>query len=247
MVIKSKSKKPSRRKWKRNYKSKKRASYRKGNRAIQSMHYKKGPFPKEFFTELTYADDVTLTATSGVPSTTRYCMNGLWDVNLTGTGNQPRYFDSLCGANDTNAPYRSYCVYASKISVTGFVNGSSSDSMGMRSLLAITPYISTSSAPSSISEILNRSETKSKWLGYWTSTQGVAKMSYYQNVKHWLGNKFLSDGNGAQANYGANPTNYVNWGITLAPADESSTVIVRLLVSVKFYVKFFTFNDVIDS
>ena len=59
---------------------------------------------------MVYSDQFQLTCTAGALQQYTFAMNGLYDPNLTGTGSQPRYFDTLCGANTTAAPYRAYVV-----------------------------------------------------------------------------------------------------------------------------------------
>ena len=90
------------------------------------------PFGRSLRTEITFAENREIPVTAGVPYTYLYSINSLYDPNVTGTGNQPRFFDTLCGSNGGAAPYQQYRVYASKIEVTFIPTGS--DSVTMRGL-----------------------------------------------------------------------------------------------------------------
>ena len=93
------------------------------------------PFGRSLRTEMTFAENREIPVTAGVPYTYLYSINSLYDPNVTGTGNQPRFFDTICGANNTSAPYQQYRVYASKIEVTFIPTGA--DSVTMRGLVGI--------------------------------------------------------------------------------------------------------------
>ena len=83
------------------------------------LNWGKGPFPENLWTEVVYSDQFQLTCTAGALQQYTFAMNGLYDPNLTGTGSQPRYFDTLCGANTTAAPYRAYVVKAARMKGDG--------------------------------------------------------------------------------------------------------------------------------
>lgn len=57
------------------------------------------PFPREFTTKLTYSDNVSLTATLGVPATYLYATNDLYDPNVTGVGLFRRINRHMCPFN----------------------------------------------------------------------------------------------------------------------------------------------------
>ena len=107
------------------------------------------PFGRSLRTEITFAENREIPVTAGVPYTYLYSINSLYDPNVTGTGNQPRFFDTLCGSNGGAAPYQQYRVYASKIEVTFIPTGS--DSVTMRGLVGIGLFNTTATGPSSLS------------------------------------------------------------------------------------------------
>jgi len=84
---------------------------RRGTKPVK-VSFGKQPIPKQLYSRLKYAEQVTFTLnTSGLGSYI-FSANGLYDPNITGTGHQPMYFDQLMTL------YNHYTVTGSKIKVT---------------------------------------------------------------------------------------------------------------------------------
>lgn len=205
------------------------------------------PFGRHMRTKLTYGESVAITSTSGVPFGYLFSIGGLYDPNITGTGGQPRFMDTLCGANGGVAPYNSYRVFGSKIKVTFMpAPTGSSDSLGMRGIVGIGLYDSTASAPSTIAELLARKDFKTKFLGYWYATDHTTITRTCDNAT-FFDIKDLRDNQETAAAYNANPALDGRWSVLWAPADEVSTRITQAYVSIEYDVEFFKRNDVSDS
>lgn len=210
-----------------------------------SLAWGGSPFPRELTTQLTYSENFTLSSTTGVPGTYLFSANGLYDPNISGTGTQPRFFDTLCGANNTTAPYNNYRVYASKITAEVIPNGS--DSVGMRGFIGIGLYNTTATAPDTLAEMRMRVDYKTRFLGYWSGGHDVARLSRYAEFKQLFGIKDMKDDPNVVGDYTANPSKQARWAITYAPSDESSSRDVKVLVKIRYYVSFFDRNDVASS
>jgi len=78
-------------------------------------------FPKKMTVTHKYAEQVTVTATTGLFTTYQFSCNGMYDPNSSGTGHQPYYFDQL------SALYDHYHVIGSKIKVTVIPNANNED------------------------------------------------------------------------------------------------------------------------
>lgn len=230
---------------KRRYNRKRRSS----SRTIAKLSYRNAPFPREYVTKITYGDTRNIVITAGVPTPWVYAMNGLYDPDITGVGGQARYFDSLCGANDSTAPYRAYVVFASKIQLMFFPSGSAPDSMGMRSLVSLTAGPSTITQPTTIQEMIMRtSDTKSAWVNYWFAPNAKSNITWYRKIAPILGVNKLSDATGCNAAYNSNPTNLAYWFITAYPvAGGTTTTTIQFIAKITYYVKFYSLNDVLDS
>jgi len=68
-------------------------------------------FPKQLFNTMRYVDLLSIPQTGGLGKWLLSC-NGIFDVNITGTGGQPQYFDQL------TAVYDHYTVLKSKAKFT---------------------------------------------------------------------------------------------------------------------------------
>lgn len=203
------------------------------------------PFPRELTTQLTYAENFTLSSTTGIPATYLFSANGLYDPNVTGTGSQPRFFDTLCGANNTTAPYNNYRVYAGKITVEVIPTGS--DSTSMRGFIGVGLYNTTATGPSTLAEMRMRVDYKTRFLGYWSGGHDVARISRYADFKTLFGIKDMKDDPNVVGDSTANPSKSARWAVTYCPSDESSSRDVKVLVKIRYYVSFFDRNDVADS
>lgn len=226
--------------------SSKRKSKKRGasGSQIQVMKWRGSPFPREFTTQLSYSDTVTVSASTGVPTTYLYSVNGLYDCNITGTGHQPRFFDTLCGSNAGSAPYYSYRVYGSKITLEIIPKGS--DSMGMRAMAGLGLFNTTATGASTIGEMRERADYKTKYVGYWYTAKPVI-ISRYAKVNTLFAIKDVKDDDNLVGDFTANPAKQGRWGITIIPMDETSSRDYTVNVKITYYATFFNRNDVLDS
>lgn len=211
-----------------------------------AMHWKGTPFPEQLYTEFTYGENITVNVLSGSPKNYYFCANGLYDPDVSGmTAPQPRYLDTLLGANNTTAPYNAYVVFASKCEVLYVPSGS--DTLTMRALVGLGCFNSLVSGPSSLAELNIRADYHKKFLGYWNQPQGAQTLKRFEKIAPILGASKLSDKSGASANYNANPTNQAYWAVTVVPVDETSSYTYRIIVKITYYCKLYARNDVADS
>ena len=203
------------------------------------------PFPENLWTEVVYSDQFQLTCTAGALQQYTFAMNGLYDPNLTGTGSQPRYFDTLCGANTTAAPYRAYVVKAARMKVMAYAQGP--DSAGIPSVVAISGIAGTSTGPSTVTEQMQRNDTNYGLLSYYAGGKPIATVYRTCEVAPTLGVKDIEDANGTNAAYSANPTNLAHFVVTVAPLNQSTAPVINLNVEIRYWVKFYSLNDVVDS
>lgn len=214
------------------------------NPAGSSYAWAGSPFGRSLRTEMTYTTSVALTAI-GDPNTYLFSINSLYDPDVTGTGNQPRFFDTLCGANNGTAPFNAYRVYGSKIKVTLIPTGS--DSTAMRGLLGIGLYPITATAPTTLAEMLARSDYKTKFVGYWAGGTDHATLTRKCVNSEFFDVKDLTSDPNKGALYNANPADTGRWGVSYAPYDGSSTRTCHLFVKIVYDCEFFARNDVADS
>jgi len=95
------------------------AKYRKKsriNRTVSQMNMNKAPFGSTKIAQLRYVDTVTLTTGTGTgfPGTHAYSFNNLVDVDVSGTGHSPLYYDQL------GALYQNYKVFGLKFRLEFF-------------------------------------------------------------------------------------------------------------------------------
>jgi len=213
------------------------------------MSYGKGPFPREFFTKLTYGENISLTSTTGALATYQFAMNDLYDPNFTGTGHQPRFFDTLCGNDNTTAPYQKFQVYKSKMSaVCTSVKNPDTTGGGNMALGIICSPNDTIGIPSSINELIERNDATWKTMSYLLGNRGQVRLSKWADVANVLGLRRIEDGgDDTVGSYSASPTLRPMFTIFQQPMDGAGTGTNLWQVQIEFWVRFYFMNDVSDS
>lgn len=216
--------------------NKKRASYKRGLR--QSLRGFRGqPFPKRLFTTFTYTEETSLNALDATgASVLNYRLNSLFDPKFAVGGIQPRYFDTLCNADNTCAPYRNYIVYAAKLTATFNAYTVDSKEFGY---VGLHVRNSTSDGPVSktwdnISQI---PDTKMKAISAQNngSSKNTRTISVFRRMKGYVANKDLRDNENMAAQYDASPATTVMGDIFAIPTGTLSNLRLTVLVKIKFY------------
>lgn len=204
------------------------------------------PFPPKLWTTLTYTDHATITAIAGVIGTYTFAANGLYDPNITGTGHQPRYFDTFCGANNTSAPYGSYVVRAARAKVEAMSAGP--DSVGIVQDCFITTLTPSSSGPTTPNEVRERQvDTAYHSIGHYYGGRPMATVYKNADICAILGAKDIFDLEGALAAYNANPSSLVRFQVGVSPWNASTEVLMSFIITIEYDVCFFNINDPSDS
>jgi len=207
----------------------------------------RSPFPPNLFTTLTYTHNARLEqATTDVPEIYTYRMNGCYDPDQTSTGIQPRYYDTLCGAGNTAAPYYNYRVHSCKIECVVFPVYSDANVGGANGLFAIIPRRTTVGTPATLDEM--RERPYGKYI--YTTVVNAAKpqkITHYMKVKDMLGHKDIMDVDATAARYDANPSEELYWDIAACNIASTGEVALDVLTTITYYVQFYTLNDVANS
>jgi len=226
---------------------KKSKNVKKMTRSVE-RHVPRGPscpFPLTMTKKLTYSAHLNLTqSVLTTPVNWFFRANSLYDPDFTGGGNQPRYFDQLCGADGGNAIYNRYRVLASNISLKIFPTATSSvDGNG---LISVYPLNAGSSGPNGINEMKERPYCRY----IYTTVLGSAKPYSLNNkigIAKFIGNRDLHDNEDSGAQYNQNPTDTVLWGLTGCALSSSGLLNVQAMVTITYLAQFYVLNDVANS
>ena len=211
---------------------------------LRRMSWNGSPFPREMTTQFTYAQSVIISSAAGVPATQAFSTNSLFDPDVTGVGHQPRFYDTLVGGNQTVNPYNMYRVYSSKITIEGMVT---TDSISARGFLGLGFFSSSQTSPSTLQEMRERSDYKTRYMGIYTGGKELCKMKRSGANKFLWGIKDMKDDEETAALYNSSPVKAGRWAITYIPFDEASNASMRLMVKIVYTVVLFNLNDVSDS
>lgn len=201
----------------------------------------RSPFPPNLWTTFTYTETIKLQqAVAGVPQAYGFRANSLYDPNLSGTGHQPRYMDTLCGPDGGTAPYRNYRVHASKISIKIWQDNS------VNALVTVIPQRAATANPTSLDEMRERPYGRHRAITQISGWKPYT-LNNFCKIKNHLGHKDLMDVDSTAASYNANPTEGVTWLINTCAVDPLTTSSVVLQVTVTYFAQLYTLADVADS
>jgi len=199
------------------------------------------PFKRNMYCPLKYHDSIEISSSSGAPGLHSFSMSSCYDPSITDTGHQPRYYDTLCGADGGSAPYGKYRVHFAKISATFMNNNTAVASIGY---VGIRLRNSTATALSALTadNICELPNMKYKLLNISTGSSNYKKISMPCRIKTFLGVKDLKDDEESSALYNADPASSVYADIFYVPFNETQTATLQISVQIKYYVQFFDLN-----
>lgn len=198
------------------------------------------PFLRDMYCKLKYNDTYTLASTAGALGIQTFRLNSLFDCDQTGSGHQPRFFDTLCGADAGSQPYGKYRVHSAVIKVRFLNSNSSVTSVGYCGIHIrtddSTAFQTTTSFPAEIPH------TKYKVTNVSTGINNFQMIRYPVSMKKYLGHKDLTDVDATAAEYNASPSDVVNADVFYYPRDSSTTASIQIDVMLEFFVQFFDQN-----
>jgi hypothetical protein len=162
--------------------------------------------PVHFRTTLSYAEKISINATSGVAATQVFSANGLYDPDVTGTGHQPRGFDQLM------AMYDHYVVERARIVVRTDNSGNSRPG-----ILAIMVRDSATAS----SEILDYLENNRATKGL-TGCSGSKQQTFSHSVDvgKFLGRSNVLADPELKGSASANPTEQLYFHVSIGDTDD---------------------------
>lgn len=189
-----------------------------------------------------YNVQVSLTPAAGGISTRLFRGNSLHAPDTIVAG-QPRYYDTLVGANNTNAPYNKYVVNAFRIKVFA-----RSEATANHMFYAISAYPTVNTtAPATLAEARERPDTVVGVVSPLGSGKAMSSLVMFSKVNKILGYKDLRDVPDTQAVAGSNPADSVSVMLTCFNIDGSVANKVNFDVQLRYYSTLMRLNDVLDS
>lgn len=189
--------------------------------------------PMRIFRKLRYvSDDLELSPGTAAAVGHVYRLNGLYDPDLTGSGNQPRGFDQYCNAS--GGLYRNYTVLGARITVQ-FMNLSSTTYT--RAILKISRSGVIDADPI---DALEKRIVRTTILGPYTGGSAVKTMSLNWSAKNWFGQKSILSDTDYAGNSGAMPNKQAYLHVMADPIGEAGSAGFRAVVKMDFLVCFRT-------
>lgn len=233
-----------RKKFKKYGKSRKSTKYNKSNTSLKKYRptmVRGIGISNEMFTKLKYNTNLVLTMTLGSMVTYQFRGNALYDPDLTGTGQQPQYFDQYA------LLFNKYRVAGSKVRLA-FSNTTASvaDQQLNKVVLSARP------TTDMYSNLLQASEAPNSRTGFSAfSATAPGKLVSYRSTSQVEGIKKIAskiDDDFASA-VTTNPTNQWYWTIYAGPFNSqyATTCTIVVDVNITYYVKFYDRKLVEDA
>ena len=169
--------------------------------------------------------------------------NSLQDPGDSIFSKQPRFLDTLCGANGTNAVYSRYFVKAFAIDVQAYITTATNFCGNM----SITLRSQDSSPPGTLDECYTRYDTKVVSINPPGSGDKMAKISHYGTVKDIFAVGNVSSQDQFKSLYSTNPVKAVWADIAFWNSDNTQNVQMYYQVTLRQYSTLYSLNDVIYS
>lgn len=213
---------------------------RRTKKAVGSVITRKvasGPFGNStYMKNMVYQAWGSLNSTAGAISFYTFRLNSCYDPDFTGIGNQPRYYDTMCGPiSGGNAPYGIYRVYRATISCV-FNNPNAGTVQGYVAI-RVRNDNSASVSGQGLPAVLELPNQKWKMIGLSSAQNAIVKISYPVSIAKLLTKKDLKDDESTGALYNANPANQAFADIWYIPSDGSTSTI-RFTVKITYDVLF---------
>jgi len=191
-------------------------------------------YPLRAMMKQVYTDTVILTSTLGVQSNYQFCLNSLFDPNITAAGHQPMYFDQMM------AIYNHYTVIAAKMTVK-FIPY---EANVVPSSVVLWSNDDTTTTPGVISAVQEQPGASFTILGSAGDTHTTLVLKY--SPKKVFGGSVLGNPN-LQGNAAGSPPELTVGQITLVGADNSSTVNVIAQVVIEYVSIYSELKDIAGS
>ena len=226
----------------------KRRRYRRGVRKTRVLKSATStPFPRTLSVPFKYGFQGTINQATA-PYT--YRLNSLHDFELAAGGGQPRYFDTLCGANNTCAPYFQYRVNAAKINIKFHAVNASQGSIRHNDAFYVvaTVHLPITTLPSSLSEALERSDCKViSFNSFDSGSKSTHTYSRFTRIAPWYGNSSTKQSRNFTAAHNANPAHELRLSIQTFTVTDNPQFEVEFAGVSTMYSTLFEKSDTTDS
>lgn len=224
-----------RRQWTSNKYSKRSRKYKSASSIIpRSLSTSGTGFPRQMKMTHTYRGSMTL-ACVGATSNYYFSCNGMYDPDITGTGGQPLYFDTM------TAIYDHYCVIGSKIKITCVPVGTTAVET-IRIILNVDD--DASGATTSMDAIQQQKGAVNGITGGLNPNKCILLNKW--SAKQYFGGSVLANTE-LQGTSAANPTEQSYFRISYRAADGVSTPSFYLFYEINYVAVWKELKDVIAS
>jgi len=224
--------------YKRKYKKKTKKTGKKNYKKSIVSHRVMGSlgngFPNKLQFTHKYSDDIQITSTSGVMANYRFRTNGIADLNQTGGGHQPSYFDVI------NGIYDHWVVIGSRLEVTFIPNSL----LNAAAAFGIAINDDNSTLATDFVHYSENSNCKVKYLSF--DANEPKKLTMNWSAKKAFGGSIMNNSN-LQGSNTTDPAEQQIFNVFLQAVDQTSTVSLRMVARMTLIVVWSELTDMVQS
>ncbi len=202
-------------------------------------------YPNVLFCLLRWAWYGTLSTQAGAETSQVVRLTSLYDPDFTGAGDQPRFFDTLCGASGGTAPYSQFRVRKAHYRV-GFMNNNSTAATACIGF--VQPFLANAiSATCSLEEYFSGLNLQTVLCSPNASNNMGGWIDGHVDIGKFLGVKDIEDDEDVVGGYNANPATNVHLKVGVRAQDDTTVGSIRVVIQVVYEAEFFSLNNAGES
>lgn len=188
-------------------------------------------FPENLVTKLRYSTVVTLTSSAQAVAKYVFCMNSVYDPDVTNIGHQPYFYDQFTPV------YARYVVLGSKLTAKfSPISNTTSTTQPSGPMVIGLIQDSTTSTPAAIETLCEASRSKSDFLNIATGGNNVKTISQTYSPAHCLGTDHEDDQVSAATNTTPNRPYYCH--VFMAESGLATSSSCNVKVDIEYTVRF---------
>ncbi len=198
-------------------------------------------FPNVMKTTMRWAWAGALATAAGSSTVQVFRLNSLYDPDFTGAGSQPKYFDTLCAASGSTAPYGYYRVKRTHFRVC-FVNPNSTASTS--SYAFCQPYtVNPMSTTAQLQDLFENVQVLTGVLGVNGNNNSVFNIEGSVDHAAMWAVRDWEDNEDFTAPYNSNPAMVTYLQVGVRAQDDTTVATMRVFVQLCYEVEMFSLNN----
>lgn len=178
---------------------------------------------------------------AGIPNTKIFSLNGLYDPDISGAGNQPRFFDTYCGSDEGVGMYKHYTVLGARATCDFYSQDATYDN---RVYVSVQDSTNVSTSWYYYEE---SADIKKTTIGKTGSSDAYKRLSLNWSARRWFAKPNVTTERDLTGNDTSNPLEQAYMHVTTANPQGVDTGSIYVITTIDYIVKFHSPVQVLQS